>query len=270
MIGLAVAERTTRPYSLRLSVEAARPQPIAFRTSLNDTRPSPTSTPGLASTKSLRSYPLAERIPYCASAAEASRCAAEAPCLADRANACRSNSWLHTHIALALRRSCSQTRPRACSRRPGLRPQAPGASPNRQPVFLAICAWSLLFYPPGWATVRRASAPSPCGHSHKPPTPHRSCLQTRPRACSRRPGLRPQAPGASPNRQPVFLAICAWSLLFYPPGWATVQRASAPSPCGHSHKPPTPHRSCLQTRPRACSRRVAPRLRSHSIQPEGA
>jgi hypothetical protein len=29
--------------------------------------------------------------------------------------------------------------------KPGPRLQAPGASPNRQPVLLAICAWSLLF-----------------------------------------------------------------------------------------------------------------------------
>jgi hypothetical protein len=29
--------------------------------------------------------------------------------------------------------------------RPGLRPQAPGGSPNGQPVLLAIRAWSLLF-----------------------------------------------------------------------------------------------------------------------------
>jgi hypothetical protein len=44
--------------------------------------------------------------------------------------------------------------------RPSHRPQAPGGSPNKQPVLLAICAWSLLI---------RGSAPSSCRHTHKPP-----------------------------------------------------------------------------------------------------
>jgi hypothetical protein len=39
---------------------------------------------------------------------------------------------------------------------PALRLQAPGASPNRQPVLLAIGAWSLLIYPPGCAAHGRS------------------------------------------------------------------------------------------------------------------
>jgi hypothetical protein len=45
---------------------------------------------------------------------------------------------------------------------PAPRPQAPGASPDRQPVLPAICAWSLLFLPssPSRACTPRSVARS--------------------------------------------------------------------------------------------------------------
>jgi hypothetical protein len=61
----------------------------------------PQAPPGLASTKSLRSYPLAERDSLLRRDRATRSRVSLAPCF-------------HTHIALAVRRSCSQTRPRAC------------------------------------------------------------------------------------------------------------------------------------------------------------
>ena len=69
----------------------------------------------------------------------------------------------HTHIALALRRSCSRTRPRACSRRrerkqwqgdPAFAHKHPGARLIGVAWCLGIIAWSLLF-----CAARRSRAP---------------------------------------------------------------------------------------------------------------
>ena len=104
--------------ALRRSCSQTRPRACSRRVEQPLTTPGlrPQAPPGLAYTKSLRSYPLAERD----SLLRQRRRLSKAPCLAHR------TTWpncltplFHTHIALALRRSCSQTRPRACSRRAG-------------------------------------------------------------------------------------------------------------------------------------------------------
>jgi hypothetical protein len=87
------------------------------------TRPSPTSTPGLASTKSLRSYPLAERdslFPY---------------------TYCLSSSSLI--LAKSSTRLLS-TPEHLSNRDPAFAHTHPGASPNRRGLCLGIIAWSLL------------------------------------------------------------------------------------------------------------------------------
>src|SRR6476646_2472244 len=79
-----------------------------------------------------------------------------------------------------------------------------------------------------------------------------------------------QIPSGLPPKADLRCALMSNVLLIYPPGCAargcSQERLSSnsalvlPSPCRHSHKPPTPHRSCSQTRPRACSLRRLPNV----------